>query len=739
MRRIGNIDYPNTFYTIVADPALAPVLHEYCQATKLDDNYEYLMAMRQPIDPRKMYRKFISYDGEYPVNVGHNARAIAKKLAEERDWNSPFWYSLFGSIQTELLSLLNAEHVSGKFWAHKVFLDHHVNVNQGNADDAYTVVDDPVVTGRALAARVLGLGDSPLLERAIANFEKEGETLRTWSIFQDYLKGQKSTMRAQDAVKILLANGVLSAPEESVAMNIADTLNTPDIRATEAFYEAFKKVRGDGRALWDLVTEFQATIGKGGTPATFLRRLDREKLLPAHADPLAPGEEEDIPPAPPADEDVEATAQPAADDMPPPPPPSDEDVPPPPPPLDEDEDVPPPPPPLDESDLPPPPAYGQVEDYPDHIAAIEALLPGRDQAKITKAVKTLMAAMAANGECPPGTPVQQIAAEVIRLVKAKRRAAAEADAFPEPAADADPLPRPTADPFPDDVEPQEEPFPDTGPVGVDLNGLDDADADAEDGDDGNDPFPGAPGDGQPRPPRAPDPFPDDDTVQPDAGSDDGSGSDAGAGADDGDTDPGAGGAGASPRQLRTYLQREVANIAGMLGNDDNEGAKSHAITVAETMEKLGGEKAAIPPKDILSAALRQLRKNSPSEISALESDTGAVSAPGQIKLTNWHANNANWAAFAKHYCLGEDDIQASRLIALAVAKDGTSSPKAIGAAKKLAEKVSKDKSAKFKFKNYRHLVAAVFQLMTLKATNDKLLRPLKATDVADTVSVQENA
>ncbi|MEX0311909.1 MAG: hypothetical protein AB3N17_16860, partial [Tateyamaria sp.] len=504
-------------------------------------------------------------------------------------------------------------------------------------------------------------------------------------------------------LRVLLAHNVVSLNPLYNVVATADRYGSNKLRAFETFFAAYRQGRNDGRAVWAAFAALRDEIGKGGSPDRFMHDMLRHGVIEPGADPIDP-----------------ATAD---DDIPPPPPPTDEDdIPPPPPPLDEDDiasgtggsDI-------DPEDLPPPPPYGDVQDYPAHMNAIRKVRG--DKKLLARALQLLKDAMVANNDCDPAVPLNRLATEVATVLRN------EPDPFPEPERETDPFP--TRDPFPDDETLVDDPFPDTGPVGVDLNGLDDevlrggGGLDDDDGEDDNDPFPGRPGDDRRRT-RAAGARQDDNRSEPGHDGRSGPG---------GDTAPQRNGAPSNAGDMKAFLKAAVAKIAAKISSGDIDGAKVSAGQASKMLAKLGGSGAAVPARDILSAAHKQAKTNKGGGLD----DPSAGVKVGGIELKNDHANKADWATFGKQYSLDEESLQSCRQIGVAIVKTGADSPKAMTSAKKVAEKISKDKKAKFKFKNHRHLVASILQLVQFKATKQKLTKPLKASNVADILTEQEDA
>ena len=717
MIRIGDVEYPNTYETVRMDSDLWPVFKRYCEAAYLTDSVKFLEALAKPINAEWIYREFISYDGSYPINIGPGPRALANAMAEEGNWQDANWTDVFDTARSEVLGLLQYDHLSGKFWKDSIFLDHHEQQHGGNRDDARETHDDPAITRIERAARVLRLHPSDTLASAIDQYEKNGDTLRTLGAFADYAKEQGSTMAGPEILRVLMAQGVVRVKKLYNAAAAADEFSTNKIGALTTFFAAYKTARNDGRALWTLISTLRDDIGAGGTPENILKRMIRYGYVEPGADPIDPAADED--------------------DMPPPLPPEDEDSVPPPPPTDED-DIPPPPPPLDEDDegetagsdidpddLPPPPPFGDVTAYGAHMDVIRKVRGNKKL--LPRAIQALKDAMVKNDDCDPDVPLQRIAGEVASVLRR------DPDPFPDVERDPDPFPEAPA-PFPDGDDPAEDPFPDTGPTGVDLSGLDDGAPgggggtdDDDDDDDSNDPFPGRPTSDR-RQTRAPNPFADDD--------DTGSGNNDGLSVASGDTAPARNGAPSGASDMKAFLKGAVTKIADKMASGDIEGAKVSAGQASKMMAKLGGPGAAVSPADILTAAHKQAKKvKAPDPEGA---DTSAGVKVGGVELKNDHANKADWAKFGKQYSLDDESVQSCRQIGVAIVKTGADSPKALGSAKKLADKISKDKKAKYKFNNHRHLVAAILQLVQFKATRQKLMKPLKASEVADILSDKED-
>ena len=728
MIKIGDIEYPNTYETVRADNALWPVFKRFCEKALLMDNVSFLEALAKPINAEWIYRDFFSYDGKFPINIGPDPRSLADAMAEEGNWQDASWTDVFDTARREILALLQFDVLADKFWKDAIFLDHHEQQNGGSRDDARQTHDDPDITRIERAARLLRLQPSDALASAIDQYEKNGDTLRTMSAFDAYAKEQGSTLAGPDMLRVLMAQGVIRVKKLYNTTVAAGELNTNKIRVLETFFAAYKNARNDGRALWTLLTELRNEVGGGATPSKVMKRLLKEGLIEPGAEPIDPAtEEEDIPPPPPPTDE---------DDMPPPPPPTDEDdIPPPPPPLDEDEELETAGSDIDPDDLPPPPPFGDVRNYTAHMDVIRKVRSNKKL--LPRALQALKDAMVKNNDCAPDVSLKRLAEEVATVLRNTP------DPFPEVERDPDPFPEARA-PIPNGDDPQDDPFPDTGPVGVDLSGLDeddigfsgggsdDDDSDDDDSDDGSDPFPERPA-GNRGQRRREDRIPDDESQSSDTDRDDG------LSVASGDSAQERTGAASGTNDLKPFLKAAVAKIAARIADGDVQGAKTSAGQTSKMMAKLGGPSAAVSSVDIFAAAQKQAGRIKTADVETPGDDVSAGVKVGGVELKNDHANKADWKMFGKQYALDDESVASCRQIGLAIVKTGAESPKALSSAKSLADQINKDKKAKFKFKNYKHVMAAVLQLVQFKATKQKLMKPLKASDVKDVLTEHEDA
>ena len=614
MRRVGTIDYPNTFETIIADAEFNKVWVAYCKKSLVYENHAFLMDIRKPFSAPQLAQTYFNNAGSRALNLTGKALAWAHDLAEDRDWNSPLWDDIFAEAARQARAHLR-ELLSGPFWQHHIFKDHH-KANGGGPRDRATEIEDTPPPKKTQIASLLGGVPSPALDKALAQFAKEGESLRALTLFQRYLKDQKSALTAQAAIKILIANHQISTPKAGNAVAAANKLSVQNIRAVEAFLKSYDRIKSDGVALWDALVALKEQTKTSAPPRAILTNLVKSGVIAPGATPIDPTEEDMPPPPPPEDEDAGVARATAAGDK---------------------------------EKLPTVIWIHDLGGYPKHVAAVDGFRRQKNKAKLAGALKLLKTAMVKKDDCHPDVTLRELADEVLAFVARNGPPVIVAeDPFPEPRRKAPSAPKP-------------------------------------------------------------DPFPDDDRVT--------------GGVDFGDMRPGAETQAADPRkqrQVKLFVMHQINAMAEALTKGDTSFAKSEAVKTAKQLAQENDQKFAMSAKQLLQAAQRKA-----GPVKRAKSDQGE-----EVELSLSHASKADWPTFGKVYHLEDEELALCRDIAVSTIKSGTDSSKAVSSARDLVAKQKKKKS-KFGFKNAKHAIAAVSQLMKFKATSKKLTKPMKPSDADD--------
>lgn len=198
------------------------------------------------------------------------------------------------------------------------------------------------------------------------------------------------------------------------------------------------------------------------------------------------------------------------------------------------------------------------------------------------------------------------------------------------------------------------------------------------------------------------------------------------------------------RTARALAERLSARLVGASGRFGDMSAND--ILKLVVAKKRALDKANGVPDPVVSSKGRQAQEEDETETVGTGTDTVDVlrdmprrddddaSGGAGVVLDLPLVNKVDWDKFVQVYALSAEEIEALKDIATKIVKKGNDASPAVRAAKELLMRAKKAKTGA-KFKNAIHILAAVEDVLILRADNKKLVKPMKVSDIPEDESV----
>ncbi len=198
------------------------------------------------------------------------------------------------------------------------------------------------------------------------------------------------------------------------------------------------------------------------------------------------------------------------------------------------------------------------------------------------------------------------------------------------------------------------------------------------------------------------------------------------------------------RTARALAERLSARLVGASGRFGDMSANDILKLVAAKKRAL--DKANGVPDPVVSSKGRQAQEEDETETVGTNTDTVDVlrdmprrddddaSGGAGVVLDLPLVNKVDWDKFVQVYALSAEEIEALKDIATKIIKKGSDASPAMRVAKELLMRARKAKTGA-KFKNAIHILAAVEDVLILRADNKKLVKPMKVSDIPEDESV----
>ncbi|MEO0621452.1 MAG: hypothetical protein AAFU49_04205 [Pseudomonadota bacterium] len=177
MKTIDDIKYPNNPERMLAHPKIGPLFRAHAKKTLIEENIEFIRAIKRGRDPKSHYETFFSLNGTFALNISSDNRETANKLANAGNWTPSDWDDVYTEAETMVRNHLEQDSIP-KFFSSAGFKSHHLENLRADIKLPKKLLDELGVTDKAAVTDMLALfkSDRNAGEKAARTLVKKKKT-----------------------------------------------------------------------------------------------------------------------------------------------------------------------------------------------------------------------------------------------------------------------------------------------------------------------------------------------------------------------------------------------------------------------------------------------------------------------------------------------------------------------------------------------------------------------------------